>query len=1003
MKTSFFFMMMLSGSLVYGQSEPTKMIPFSQGVDYSRICSEVDPRGACDASNMISDKQGSVLPRFGSERFIGQAFSTNPFSSLYYYNITTGTTKKTGFIGVTGKYIVQSTGGVAPSWNVISSTLNTVNQRFSFVTIAPNVIMTGEDLTDDILRYNVMTSSLSPLLDIAGNTTDSAKIRAKHLIVSRNYLILGNIRDVKDELTGLTTYYPSRWYYSDLLQPSSITVRNFEDVGIENGGIEGFTTKLGLLEIHQPKNITEATFTDLRPTGGDQVPVPIVDGFGVIASKTLQDTGIYDIGLSYEGIFAWDGGRRSRLEIRQEKDIISKKINPTIKRIVENNTYQKAVGQFYPKENWYVFCYEDPLSFPKGVNNSCMVFDLTIGEWFPIDNLLVASMAIQDGSGDDGSLFYGDAKDGYVHRFNVKTRTDDSRQEFSLDNMDSTRTWVNSTTAPVNVLEGTGAVRLLLSPAVTASSITKVAIFNMGEWHDKTRVTKDDMIEFKVFPSSISNIRDFRIDLLVDDRENTFNENFTSVTFSSSALTAGNTTWTTISVALSSFPIRPEWVSLSTEDVTFADGFTYYGVRFQSTGTGNASLTFDDLRLVGKADNKLAPFWLSPQLNTSGQANLKTYRQLILLLQKARDANLKISVLKDYGETVNTIVLTSDVPKEVGILSLDGIGGVYVLDSKDYSVLRSTVLQNLTENDYLHGVADKKYFYLAERVRHRIVKIDRTSMTVIVSSVGTLGSPTTSYDTVHQMALDGQGDLWLVENGNHRIKELTSDLKLKRVHGELGLGGTNYHSPTGITADDNYVWVGDDGNSRIVQQRQSDLSIVGTINLDMNTIGEMSLANDNENLYVAYNKLDEQRVFFEDVVLEKRDKATNRLLLRKTLRPQNSVTKSTYAILGDMCLVGNNLFITFTDDYGSSGQLGYFTQKLSKDDFSLIRQLNNNGEQFTVIGDGQPYKPDIQTRKESTGAQEAVFIQFKYFSDELEPNFRLISQGVSRIEKDFTE
>lgn len=980
--------------------QPTDPIPFSMGVDYSKICSEVDVRGACDVSNMVSDKQGSAFPRNGSERFIDQAFSTQPFTSLYHYNVSTGSTVRRGLIGVTGKYILHSTYGFSPRWEILSSSLATSNQAFEFVTIGNDVIGTGDALTDDIFKFNVMTSSVSHFFD-TGTGSDSVKLRAKHITISRNYTLFGNVRDVRNALTGSTTDYPSRVYYSKLLQPSSITVLNFEDVGIENGEITKFSNKLGRTEVYQPQNVTEFSFTSLDPGAGDQDLTPIVDGFGLIAPGTHENIGIYDIGLSYEGVFRWDGGRRTRLEVSQEKDIISKPISPIIKRLIENNLYKKAVAKFYPKENWYVFCYEDSIAFPRGVNNSCAIFDLTIGQWYPQKNWLAASLEVRGGTNDDGAIFYGDSMDGYVHQVDVKTRADDSPKELSLDPMDSTTTWVNSSTSPFIHVEGTGAVRLLLSPAVLSSSITKVAIFNMGEWHDKTRVNKSDLLQFKVYPSSLSAITSIRIDLMVDDNENVFTNNFSSVVFTSSALTSGNTQWTTVSVALSSFPLNPNWLDLDLEEAPFADGFTFYGIRFVSTATGDASLTFDDVRLVQATDNLLSPFWLTPHLNTSG-FNKKDYKELILLSEKPRDSNLKIGVLTDYGNTVKTLIIPQEVPKEITLLGFAGIGGAYTLDSRNFQMIRSTKIENLTETDYSHGVADKKYFYLSEHVKNSIVKIARTSMTVIVSSFGTLGSGATSFNFIHQVSLDADGDIWLVENGNHRIKELSTDLKIKRVFGELGRGTTNYHSPTGITADRTHIWVADGGNSRIVQQTQEDgLPIVGTIPLDLNTIGEASLANDSENLYLGYNKLDLNKVYFQDVVLEKREKSTRKLILRKVLRPEGVVASSTYAILGDISIEGPYIFVTFAEDI-TSGNFSYYTQKLLREDFSLVSQLKQPGIQFGPIGDGQSFLPEFETRQIPLNLVDAVYVQFKYFSDELEPKFRLIGQSLVPIEKPFT-
>jgi hypothetical protein len=64
-------------------AEPLGPISFEFGVDYSKNCSEVDDRAACDSANMYGDRQGGANVRNGSHRINTIAVSSNPFSASY--------------------------------------------------------------------------------------------------------------------------------------------------------------------------------------------------------------------------------------------------------------------------------------------------------------------------------------------------------------------------------------------------------------------------------------------------------------------------------------------------------------------------------------------------------------------------------------------------------------------------------------------------------------------------------------------------------------------------------------------------------------------------------------------------------------------------------------------------------------------------------------------------------------------------------------------------------
>ena len=107
-----------------------------------------------------------------------------------------------------------------------------------------------------------------------------------------------------------------------------------------------------------------------------------------------------------------------KISSEKQKILIVSDVHQDINRldkIIKAGTYQNAVGKWYPKKQWYIFAYEDPDKYPHGINNSVIVYDFRIQEWFPFCNWLVGSMETEEGFGDNGQLIYGDSNDSYVH------------------------------------------------------------------------------------------------------------------------------------------------------------------------------------------------------------------------------------------------------------------------------------------------------------------------------------------------------------------------------------------------------------------------------------------------------------------------------------------------------------------------------------------------------------------------------------------------------------
>jgi streptogramin lyase len=86
------------------------------------------------------------------------------------------------------------------------------------------------------------------------------------------------------------------------------------------------------------------------------------------------------------------------------------------------------------------------------------------------------------------------------------------------------------------------------------------------------------------------------------------------------------------------------------------------------------------------------------------------------------------------------------------------------------------------------------------------------------SAFGTAGTAAGQFNHPADVAIDAQGNLWVVDKANNRIEEFTESGGSPKAFGSLGSTGGKLSSPSGIVIDSSgNVWVTDTGNTRVVE------------------------------------------------------------------------------------------------------------------------------------------------------------------------------------------
>lgn len=986
--------------LNFSYAEEIKISPsanFGGGLNVGTIASEIADNESPDMNNMISDLQGASFKRKGSRRYISTAISTNPITSMFRAYASTGTNVKKVLLVTSKDRIYKSTTDISPFWVNISSGYF-FNAKWSFVQYNNDVIMTNDSLENEIIKYNVIIDSVTEFLP----STPTVRIRGKYLLNSRDQLLIANVVLMSSHamLTSQTTYYPSKIFYTDILLSTLATTRSLDFYSDDGESITGLSQKDRMVHIWKPTKIGRLEYTTLAPVPtGDQILSTIVDGFGLYAPRSLANNGNYYIFAAKDGIRFWDGSQKTRLQVEQESQIVSNKIKSIVERCIRAGTWQNVVGYYYAKKQAYIMSYEDPDRSPRGKNNSILVLDLITGNWYPFKNWLAESFVTFDGHADDGRLLYGDSNDGYVHIVDLPIYFNDSRKEISVHPMDSEVSWTSGTQSTDRVQEGTASIRMpTLSTTINESSITYMAVLNLGEWYDKTKVTKDDKLFFRVNVDSIPNLISLRIDLEVEHQSSQFDTIFTSVTISSGTMNVSSNTWTTVEVNLSSFPLNPSWLDINIEDQPFADALTFYGIRFVASGTAGCNVYIDDVRIVQDKENSLNAYRVTKQLDF-GTLNKKTFKQIYLNAEIASDGAMNIDILKDFGDFVDTKKISYFFTKDIFVTGFYGGEDLTKINSIDFSAIISTRTLNNSIWAMRPIWADENNIWGGDQRNHRIIKLNKDSFITFVSTFGSFGSGTENFNIPYE--IDGDdNDLWIIDHVNNRVKVYNKiNNQFVKTFGTLGRNTTSYHAPTGIAVDGENAYIGNDGNQNILKITKSTGGLVAFANLDINTIGDISLQVDQENLFCLYNKIDPESIDHIVVILEKRLKTNLELVKRIIVYPENSIARSTYSVTGTMGQSDDFLYVSFTDDTNGNGS--YYIQKILKEDFSLVRQLKSSTRILGLAGIGYGYKPKRKILQEDLGTF-GTFIQLKFYEPDntLDNNIKLYNQAFKLLEQE---
>ncbi len=199
-------------------------------------------------------------------------------------------------------------------------------------------------------------------------------------------------------------------------------------------------------------------------------------------------------------------------------------------------------------------------------------------------------------------------------------------------------------------------------------------------------------------------------------------------------------------------------------------------------------------------------------------------------------------------------------------VALDGAGNLYIADTGSHRIRKvnsagviSTVAGNGTRGSGGDGGAavDAQLqlpfgvaadgagnLYIADFHNHRIRKVDAAGDISTVAGTGTRGyggdggaAVNARLDYPYDLALDGAGNLYIADYGNHRIRKMNAAGNISTVagNGAAGYGGdggqaaaAQLSSPTGVAADGaGNLYIADGNNNRI--RKVNSAGVISTV------------------------------------------------------------------------------------------------------------------------------------------------------------------------------
>lgn len=359
-----------------------------------------------DSKNIIYTEGGVLKKRSGSERMLNVRLTNSSTTSQgeqirghYYFRKLT--TDSAFHVVMAGNRVFNYTSATA---NQIDTGYTTSTNSFFTFAQCKDPRSAADDSVFWVNGVNNMTiwnGSSAPA--VVSDITSSTQVPlAKYAATLKSRIYLGNQLDSADADAGLRVSISS--FGPDGFPDPHRFLDHFYVGGSDHeGDLRGLSpiedqmvlyTRKSIWKFAPGSTLTLST-TSLRK---------IESNLGLLAPRSLVNTGKFHIFLSDRGVWAFDGINSVQLSEKVDIDLLKQS---NIARL------ERAVAKFEPKENQYHLYYADENSTE---NNVGLIYDLRLKIWQPpVTGRRVGFLSIFDDENNQPRLIWGDYR-GYLYK-----------------------------------------------------------------------------------------------------------------------------------------------------------------------------------------------------------------------------------------------------------------------------------------------------------------------------------------------------------------------------------------------------------------------------------------------------------------------------------------------------------------------------------------------------------------------------------------------------------
>ena len=162
-----FFVTIIAATNVLSAPQPYGPYKFGEGLNLIDVQTEIKDGESSNMCDCMPYIVGTVSPRFGTSKFVDQAISSWPITSIARVYRSTGSSIKKHTLVTAKDMVFYSSSDTNPFWTVLSS--NNYADRWNWLVMNNKALGVG-GLNNDIKSFDIVLETMSNLIQVDAST-----------------------------------------------------------------------------------------------------------------------------------------------------------------------------------------------------------------------------------------------------------------------------------------------------------------------------------------------------------------------------------------------------------------------------------------------------------------------------------------------------------------------------------------------------------------------------------------------------------------------------------------------------------------------------------------------------------------------------------------------------------------------------------------------------------------------------------------------------------------